>query len=84
MDKIIELSSLQHINLLVTSRKLHDIAKKLDNRIDIKVDLKGPGNAADICLHVRKSLDRDQRLGKWPEALKAKIQETLEANADGM
>lgn len=72
------------VNLLVTSRKEWDIVVGLKGVIDVQMSLERENIDADIDLHVRKSLETDRHLRKWPLAIKQEILAALVQGANGM
>lgn len=76
--------SSKYLNVLVTSRKEKDITDTLEPLIEKQVALVKGLIGADIGIHVRRCLERDGRLSKWPLDTKQEIQDILEKRADGM
>ena len=89
-DKLTEL--IRHLressgdaSFLVTSRREQDLLDGLEGSIDVQIDLSHTdGLEMDIELHVRKSLETDQKLKKWKPLLKDKILAALVQGAQGM
>ena len=75
----------QHINLVTTSRRERDLLEGLEGSMDVQIDLSHAGGLEmDIDLHVRKSLENDQKLRKWKPLLKEEILSALLQGAQGM
>jgi hypothetical protein len=87
LDAIKEMIGIQskYLNILVTSRKEKDIEDELQTVMDAIIDLKkGGGVENDIGLYVRKCLESDKKLRKWPPEIKQLVQNALEEGAQGM
>ena len=89
-DRLIEFirhlrESSEDASFLVTSRREHDLLEGLEGSIDVQIDLShADGLEMDIDLHVRKSLETDQKLRKWKPLLKEEILSALVQGAQGM
>jgi hypothetical protein len=72
-------------SFLVTSRSEQDLLEGLQGSMDVQIDLSHAGGLEmDIDLHVRKSLETDQKLRKWKRLLKKEILNALLQGAQGM
>jgi hypothetical protein len=72
------------LHVLITSRNEQEIGDSLARHPHKDVDLVETVVAEDIAIHVRKQLENDLKLKKWPEKVRADIQESLLAGAHGM
>jgi len=76
---------LSRIHLLVTSRPETDIKEMLMSWVGSwAIPLQGFQVDSDINLHVRSQLSADPKLKKWPDKVKAEVEEALTAGAKGM
>lgn len=78
------LNSNSEINLLMTSRKEHDIQIALENSVNNIVAIQNERVDADINIYVRQCLRNDPELCKWNDKLKSKIVTKLTSDAHGM
>jgi len=72
------------VRLYMTSRKEKVIREALEDSIEKTVFLQGKSIDDDIMLHVRKSLECDKRLQKWPTKVRNEIHDGLVRGAHGM
>ena len=72
------------INLLMTSRKEHDIQAVLEHSVDSAVAIQNKLVDADVDIYVRECLQNDSDLHKWDDELKSEILTTLTSGAQGM
>jgi hypothetical protein len=82
--KVVETVLQSKINLLVTSRKEHNIEMVLSNSVDFAVAIQDERVNADVCVHVKQCLRHDPDLSKWDHDLKLEIVTSLTAGAQGM
>ena len=82
--KVVKTVLQSKINLLVTSRKEHDIEMVLANSVDFAVGIQDERVDADVCVHVEQCLRHDPDLSKWGDDLKLEIVTSLTAGAQGM
>jgi hypothetical protein len=78
------LQSNNDINLLVTSRKEHDIQMELQSSIGCIVSIEDERVDADIGFHVQQCLQNDTELNKWNDDIKSEITTSRTSRADGM
>jgi ankyrin repeat domain-containing protein 50 len=77
--------SLPSLHILTTSRRELDIEEALLPLITIPaIPVEGSQIDLDIKLYISWRLAIDQQLRKWPKAIKAEIEESLIAGANGM
>ena len=72
------------INLLMTSRKEHDIQMVLERSVDYVVAIQDERVDADVNKYVQQCLRNDPGLRKWDDELKLEIVTTLTSGAHGM
>jgi hypothetical protein len=72
------------INLLVTSRKEHDIGSVLTELMDYIIPIEDERVNVDINLHVQRCLANDSDLSNWEDDLKLIMIKTLTSKARGM
>ena len=72
------------INLLVTSRKEHDIETELKGCVHHIVSMEDKRVDPDIELHIHQCLHNDRDLCKWDAAVKQEIVECLTSGVHGM
>jgi hypothetical protein len=82
LEKILKFDG--DINLLVTSRKVHDIESALSPLINVEVSMEDVLVDPDISLHVEKVLREDPKLRRWNPAIKQEIVKELVSRANGM
>jgi len=75
--------SLQHIQLLVTSRKEPDIERAI-SPIATELSLSNSYVDEDIRTYIQRCLREDRKLQNWPEDLKTEIESGLFKGAQGM
>ena len=78
------LQSSSDINLLMTSRKEHDIQVVLEHSVDYIVAIQNEKVDDDVDIYVRECLRNDSDLRKWDDELKSEIAKTLTSGAQGM
>ncbi|KAH0559302.1 hypothetical protein GP486_004185 [Trichoglossum hirsutum] len=72
------------VNILVTSRKEHGIEKVLDSLSSNRVSIQQTAVDADIRIHVKTRLAEDEKLKRWPSAVKEEMEDALVSGAHGM
>ena len=72
------------MNVLVTSRREHDIGSVLPGLMDFVIPIEDERVDVDIKLHVQRRLRDDSDLSNWDDNLKSTIIETLTSKAHGM
>ena len=79
-------ANLNHLHVLVTSRREEDIEVSLGSLIkdDDQICIQSGLVDADIHVHIRERLQHDTRLSKWPPNVQVEIEETLMKGANGM
>ena len=82
--KVVDIILQSKINLLMTSRKEHDIEIVLANSVDFAIAIQDERVDADVCVHVEQCLQHDPDLSKWDDDLKSEIVTSLTAGAQGM
>lgn len=81
----IESWSLSNFHLLVTSRQEPDIQGALTPLLtSIAIPVQGSEVESDIKLHIASELATDSKLRRLPDGVKAEIENTLAAGANGM
>ena len=78
------LQSNGEINLLMTSRKEHDIQVVLEHSVNYVIAIQNERVDADVDIYVRQCLQNDSDLRKWDDELKSEIVSTLTSGAQGM
>ena len=78
------LQSDNEINLLMTSRKEHEIQVVLEHSVNYVVAIQNERVDADVDVYVRHCLQNDPDLCKWDDELKLEIITTLTSRAQGM
>lgn len=76
--------SLPNLHLLVTSRREPDIEAALISLTPSIIPIHDANVGVDIGLHISRQLEKDPKLNQWPDNVKAQIQDTLMAEANGM
>ena len=74
----------KHMNLLVTSRREHDIGSALTGLIEYVIPIEDERVNVDINLHVQRCVRDDLDLCKWDDNLKSTMIQTLTSKAQGM
>ncbi|KAL9607602.1 MAG: hypothetical protein Q9167_007497 [Letrouitia subvulpina] len=75
---------LKNLHVLATSRKEIDIQESLETCLTSQISIQDEIVSADIYTFVRARLQSDHKLKRWPEKVKAEIEETLKDGAHGM
>lgn len=73
-----------NLHMLFTSRQEQDIKGELELIGTEMVPIRNAKVNEDIRLHVRKCLDVDRKLKKWPNSIKQEIETSLVEGAHGM
>jgi hypothetical protein len=76
--------STSQINLLMTSRKEHDIQIVLECSVDHVIAIQDERVDADVDIYVQHCLQNDFDLSKWDDELKSEIATTLTSGAHDM
>jgi hypothetical protein len=77
----------EDVNVLVTSRKEHDIGLVLDGPDGLtssSIDIQQTVVNADIRIHIKACLVKDVKLRKWPLEVKEEVEDALVRGAHGM
>ena len=74
----------KQMNVLVTSRREHDISLKLTRLMDYVIPIEDERVDVDINLHVQRCLTDDPELRNWEDNLKSIMIQTLTSKARGM
>ena len=74
----------EEVNVLVTSRKEHDIELVLDGLASSSIGIQRTVVDADIRIHVKACLVEDVKLKRWPSAVKEEMEDALVGGAHGM
>jgi hypothetical protein len=74
----------KHLNVLVTSRKETDIESKLKRLFEYNTSLEENVIGLDIAMHIRKTIENDEKLRRWDPKSKKDIEEALLKGACGM
>ncbi|KAI9794892.1 MAG: hypothetical protein M1816_003022, partial [Peltula sp. TS41687] len=73
-----------NLHMLFTSRREQDIKEELDHIATEAVPIQNAKVDKDITLHVRRCLEEDRKLKKWPDSIKHEIETSLVEGAHGM
>jgi hypothetical protein len=77
--------SLPNLHLLATSRKEPDIEDELTPLLtSVAIPIQGSEVESDIKLYIASELATDSKLRKWSSDIRAEIENTLAAGANGM
>lgn len=71
-------------NVFITSRPETGIQRKMDKLHPMRVIVRPEIVDEDIRAHVRACLAKDDKLKKWPQAVKTEIEDRLINEANGM
>ncbi|KAI9776989.1 MAG: hypothetical protein M1839_009133 [Geoglossum umbratile] len=74
----------EEVNVLLTSRKEHDIELVLDGLATSSIGIQQTAVDADIRIHVKNYLVEDAMLKRWPSAVKEEVEDALVKGAHGM
>jgi len=74
----------KNLNLLITSRKEHDIAVVLEPSASHTVCIQSSAVDADVRIHVSNSIARDARLSKWKPTIRDEILDAIVDGSNGM
>ena len=74
----------KQMNVLVTSRREHDIGSALTGLIEYVIPIEDERVNVDINLHVQRCVRDDLDLCKWDDNLKSTMIQTLTSKAQGM
>ena len=74
----------KQMNILVTSRREHDISLRLTRLMDYVIPIEDERVDVDINLHVQRCLTDDPDLSNWEDNLKSIMIQTLTSKARGM
>jgi ankyrin repeat domain-containing protein 50 len=83
LSEIADLKS-KKLHILVTSRQERDIVEGLEAIVTQSFSLGGSKIDKDIAVHVHSQVVGHPKLRKWPDTVKADIEEKLVAKAQGM
>lgn len=72
------------LHILATSRRKRDIEEALERLNTGQVRIQDAQTRQDIQLYIRKRLDNDTMLKKWPEAVKIEAENALMDGAHGL
>lgn len=86
LDTLSELAGhgMKNLHTLLTSRHEQDIKGELEPIVSKTVHIQNDMVDEDIRLHVRKCLEIDRKLKKWPDSIKGEIETSLVEGAHGM
>jgi hypothetical protein len=82
-EEIIEWK-LSTLHILATSCREREIEGCLSGIVSNQIDIQSTLVAQDIRIHVHESLQKDQKLQKWPEKMRVEIEDALMEGAHGM
>ena len=74
----------EEVNVLVTSRKERDIELVLDGLASNRIGIQRTVVDADIRIHLKTCLVEDEKLKRWPLAVKEEMEDALVRGAHGM
>ena len=75
---------LEHLHLLLTSRREKEIMDAFDPLVTCQISIQDEIVNADIQIHIRNKLQTDNKLSKWSTELQSEIESTLMDGAHGM
>lgn len=75
---------LRHLNMVFLSRREKDLTEGMQEAFRSSLCITSMEITEDIKLHVRRRIETDSRLRKWPQQVKEEIEETLVRGSQGM
>ena len=72
------------LHILTTSRREAEIAETLNSLITDQICIQNIIANADIQVHIRETLQTDEKSAKWPPNVHIEIEKTLVEGARGM